>query len=161
MVPGQSYDNNPDQKYMNIHIDNSKRTPIIGFIGDILHDYDLRHISHMDGGYESWSITNPGRLTLYKGNLKTSNNNDLVQVYKFVVAHEFGHTLGISDAYERPGSKAARETPEVPLNEIMRSSGGTINTNTIEMVLEAWSTNQWQCFDGSNTYSKSKVLRLK
>jgi hypothetical protein len=92
---------------MNIHIDNSKPKLIIGFIGDILSVSDWNYTSHMDGGNESWSITNPGKMTLYQGEHEVSKYKYPAEVYKFFVAHEFGHTLGISDAYKRPGSEAA------------------------------------------------------
>lgn len=159
-MPGQSYDNSSNQKYVYVYFGNSKLNPIIGFIDAKLGISVWRYISHMKGSNKIWSITNPGRITLYEGEYEVSNYSDSVQEYKSIIAHEFAHTLGISDAYKRPGSEAAKKTLEVPNNDIMRTRGGTINANTIEMILEAWSTNQWQCFDGNNKYSKSKVLKL-
>jgi hypothetical protein len=161
MVPGQQYDNNSSQEYMNIHIDNSKPNLISSWFGFNLSESDRKHRSHMDGGRE-WSITNTGRITLYEGQHEVSLYSNPVQGYKSVAAHEFGHTLGISDAYERIGIKAASKiTIEVPSNDIMRETYGIVNANTIEMILEAWSTNQWQYFDGHNSQKKSKAIKFK
>ncbi|MDQ2088225.1 hypothetical protein RBH29_17515, partial [Herbivorax sp. ANBcel31] len=144
MVPGQSYFVNSNQRYLNINI-------------DLIDPPKKRVPSTMSGGGRRWSVVSPGSINIVHYDNKYPN---MLKGHKYVAAHEFGHTLGLSDAYERPSSEAAEVTAEVPRNDIMRRHRGTVNANTIEMVWEAWSTNQWQYFDGHNRYPASRVIKF-
>ena len=73
--------------------------------------------------------------------------------FKYQAAHEFGHVLGLGDAYggltqaEAPKTPAALE--EVPADEVMRSGwhSAKVYPNTIEMILEAFKTSALQKYD--------------
>ena len=73
--------------------------------------------------------------------------------FKLQAAHEFGHVLGLGDAYGGLTQHEAPKTPaaltEVPANEIMRSGWfeAEVYPNTIEMILEAFKTSSLQKYD--------------
>ncbi|TCK93202.1 pregnancy-associated plasma protein-A [Natranaerovirga hydrolytica] len=81
--------------------------------------------------------------------------------YAKVSAHEFGHVLGIGDAYpskedNRPG--AGHGFDETPHNMLMRNNS-VLTSNEVEMVWEAWKTNEWQYFQTYKNYIKTEVIR--
>ena len=47
-----------------------------------------------------WSCTNPGKLTIYKGDSRT-NYTYTTDEFQRVSAHEFGHILGVGDLYNK------------------------------------------------------------
>ncbi|MNW61481.1 hypothetical protein D3C74_395430 [compost metagenome] len=51
-----------------------------------------------------WSKANPGKVTMYHGDSRS--NGDLYSIgdFKWVSAHEFGHILGVNDAYSSKNS---------------------------------------------------------
>ena len=57
-------------------------------------------ISNVSLPFWGWSISNYGKMTIYKGD---SRNNVLYSANQFerVAAHEFGHILGVSDLYKK------------------------------------------------------------
>jgi hypothetical protein len=63
-----------------------------------------------------------------------------ISQFKYVSAHEFGHMLGIGDAYN--GTNAMSN----PLyaNDLMMVQMGVTSETDIYMVLEAWRINQYQ-----------------
>lgn len=84
--------------------------------------------------------------------------------YGRTVAHEFGHILGLDDAYGGGSRPDAKVTIEVPDNgwlkgDIMRNNG-YVTPNDIEMVWEAWKTNMWQYFQDYDGHIKSSVIKL-
>ena len=69
--------------------------------------------------------------------------------FKLQAAHEFGHVLGLGDAYGGLTQHEAPKTIEVPEGEIMRSNWreAVVYPNTIEMILEAFKTSSLQKYD--------------
>jgi len=47
-----------------------------------------------DGG---WSQSNPGRITMYIGDSRRPNLKFSAAEFRWVAAHEFGHTMGVRD----------------------------------------------------------------
>ena len=93
------------------------------------------------------------------GNKKPYREEYTVTRYKDTAAHEFGHVLGLGDAYDVSWHSAANATTgEVPQNDMMRSNG-TVTPNDIEMLLYAWQLNTWQEYVDSNRYAKSPAIR--
>lgn len=81
-----------------------------------------------------------------------------------VAAHEFGHVLGLSDAYAGLHPEAPM-TEEVPEYDIMRSPvnsqnyfSGTVTSNDIEMVLMAFIKNETQWFYANMSLSEAIKL---
>jgi len=112
-----------------------------------------------------WSIRNASSFTLYD----TYSNGVLVSAQNFgdTAAHEFGHVLGLGDAYNagyRGGSSMAIQdgfyapryytvedrygkpyTVEVPNDDIM-IGGKNVTSNDVRMVLDAWTQGEVQYF---------------
>ncbi|MGO4548543.1 hypothetical protein AB4Z29_27515 [Paenibacillus sp. 2TAB23] len=94
---------------------------------------DKLGISNMSGG---WSTANPGKITMYYGDSR--GNGDLYSSSDFmwVSAHEFGHTLGVGDAYSSKNS--------TDVTSIYNHFGTGVQEIDIRMVLNAWSTGKYQ-----------------
>lgn len=117
--------------------------------------------------FSNWSPGNVGKIKLFSG----YRYSDDTKVYNYspeqlgsVAAHEFGHILGLGDAYgEGSRPEVSRETSEVPLYDIMRNSYGNVTLNDIEMVWRAWVTNTYQSFQnwksGRYSYKKSRAIK--
>ena len=80
--------------------------------------------------------------------------------FQWMAAHEFGHSLGLRDAYQDNSKLSYNE--EVKYRSIMASQGGVVTANDIEMLMLARALNDMQSyFDetfkiGSKTYSHPK-----
>ncbi len=113
------------------------------------------------GGYGnwSWSVSNPGIIEIYSDDSRNNNPPYTEAEYRFVAAHEFGHILGLSDAYPAANNnKKIVDNAEIGSDGIMYSNiAAVIYSNDIEMILEAFSVNQKQYHLGKN---KSRVVRL-
>lgn len=116
--------------------------------------------------FKRWSIKNPVKyVRLYTGHLRNGViSYDDWGGFKAVTAHEFGHVLGISDAYDVSaerligGRKAAPEVIidkvngeeiiyETPKNAIMRSGfreGDFVTDYDIKLMWDAFLTNTFQ-----------------
>ena len=104
---------------------------------------------------EYWSRATPGGIILFTHGLETEDRPTDAE-FKKKVAHEFGHILGMDDAYEVPKEDNANWTrnsapvEKVPIYDIMR--GGTakqqVSALDIMMALDAFKTNQVQFFPG-------------
>ena len=88
--------------------------------------------------------------------------NVWADAFRYQAAHEFGHVLGLGDAYHGVTQVGAPDNPkalaEVPADEIMRSGwhSAEVYANTMEMILEAFKTGSLQKYDPRN---HSKVIR--
>jgi len=103
--------------------------------------------SHVSYGFGGWSITNSGKMTVYTRTGEGTNERQRTETeFSNTVAHEFGHMLGLDDAYGEGSRPEADITAEIPSNDIMRSHWGTpvITDNDIEMLVLAWSNNEMQ-----------------
>ncbi len=91
--------------------------------------------------------------------------------FKQSVTHEFGHLLGIGDAY-KTASRQVAVTAEIPDDDIMRNvaskvSGGErvaavisrVSSNDIEMVLTGWLHNKCQFFSVSDGVRSVAIRR--
>lgn len=128
--------------------------------------------------YPEWSTYNVGKISMYK---KDERNQDEYnyQKYQSTIAHEFGHTLGIGDAYlENDYGKKLDTNGEISPGKFWGIDGnimyhnGIVYANDIEMVLEAYTNNCYQYYlDRTGEYSflnfaithkenKSNVIRL-
>lgn len=134
----------------------------------LLASYFYEEISNTSKG-GVWSINNTSTVTMYdhytkfktdaNGNKQPYREEYTVTRYKDTAAHEFGHVLGLGDAYDVSWHSAANATTgEVPQNDMMRSNG-TVTPNDIEMLLYAWQLNTWQEYVDSNRYVKSPAIR--
>ncbi len=114
---------------------------------------------------ERWSIVNIGAMRLFTRGIKEEKNYKYIynsDRFLHMIAHEFGHVLGLKDAYKRTdlsGWREAKETEEVNYKNMMRSDG-EVQSNDIEMILEAWQNNQMQYYASSQYGTKSAVIRL-
>lgn len=144
MVPGKTYYNNPAQKYIQFVVDTADESWYDDKLGGIIGD---EHISHFKGGRSDWSISSSKEITLYKCYKKDIyNENEL----KGVASHEFGHALGLGDAYpEANGDITLVSNDEVTNGKGTISNGNImwnnreVLANDVEMVLEAF---KWRLY---------------
>lgn len=106
--------------------------------------------------FTSWSTDNVGNIWLYHQDNREEKNYQVYDYdnFKRIAAHEFGHTLGIGDAYfknEDEGGRKLTSNNEIQTGNIMFESGKNhVSCNEVELMLEAFVTNEWQA------YSKKK-----
>ena len=99
--------------------------------------------------YYSWKINNIGKMTMY--NFHTHSNNPYdSEDYKRAAGHEFGHFLGLKDAYKENevGGKPTKETFEATKDDIMWE-GDIVSFNDMEMFFLAALYNEKQYFNSS------------
>ena len=100
-----------------------------------------------------WSRTKPGFSKIFTNEIGTGVpfSDDEIAL---IAAHEFGHALGLGDAYEetRAGRKRRKAAPidKVPENDLMRGAHGdmsdSVSVTDILMLLRAFETNSEQGF---------------
>jgi hypothetical protein len=91
--------------------------------------------SYMTKPLFGWSPNNPGSITMRTGDARTGTVYTSDQ-FKWVSAHEFGHILGVGDAYNSKNSTG--------VTSIFNVFGTCVQQGDIDKVLAAWSTNKWQ-----------------
>lgn len=106
-----------------------------------------------------WKINKHRKVDLYNYEIGNSYNVEPLKSDSMIllVAHEFGHVLGLSDAYARPEfnlEQAPLGGYEVPDDDIMRdprkpgsqARNGKVTPNDIEMMLLAFMRNEQQYY---------------
>lgn len=111
------------------------------------------HISNVEQLSGSWTINNLGHMNIY--NHCQLDDSIVVELdkneYSRTAAHEFGHFIGLGDAYN-----GCQATDEVKENDIMWN-GSIISSNDIEMILLAAlkSEKQYYYSDGAKIISEA------
>lgn len=131
----------------------------------ISNNYNWSCITDYTGKGFTWSVLNVGTMLLFiklisekKKYESTHKSKDFVGT----VGHEFGHIWGIHDAYKKEdvdGWSGAKVTEEIEKNNIMKNNG-VVQSNDIEMMLQASMENQTQYHFYSIYGKKSSVIRL-
>lgn len=113
-----------------------------------------------------WGI-DIGTITMYKA----AGNNESYgkEAYVHTVAHEFGHVLGLNDAYLKNDTgqnllsniEVVTNRNEFYKDSTIMDTNGKVYVNDIEMLLEAFATKQWQSYINRTNNSVSQVIRLK
>lgn len=109
-------------------------------------------------GY-TWGIDNVGHIHAYPGMEESYSRTKFIEM----IGHEFGHILGLGDAYEEKGRKTGTSGDDVPIFDIMRD-GDRVTSNDIEMLLLAWKENEKQHFDTEFfglLFKKSEAIKGK
>jgi hypothetical protein len=77
------------------------------------------------------------------------------EVFMSIAAHEFGHALGLWEAYGSAFPYAYND--EIPSSSIMGTSNGNniVTNNELEMILWAWRTNDMQYFGELSSQNNS------
>jgi len=122
---------------------------IINSIDDGAH---LSKVALPYGAY--WKINNIGKMTIYNHEYIRNYSRE---EYINIASHEFGHLVGVGDAYGNPYEDNVGNNDETPGEDIMRG-GGYISENDIEMVFLAALKNQKQYFYNDE---KGGVIRIK
>ena len=80
--------------------------------------------------FTGWSKEKPGKVTMFYGDSRNDNPRYNVDQFKWIAAHEFGHILGVLDAYpDNPGLPTIFNEPAYKY---------TVQEIDIMMVLLAW-----------------------
>lgn len=112
--------------------------------GDTVHISNVRSIQ--------WSIQTLGDMTIYNH----CQEEDIVEnEFYRQVKHEFGHFMGLGDAYN-----GAEETDEVTCEDIMWN-GSIVSSNDIEMLFLAALKNEKQYFYSNGIKIKSEAITIK
>ena len=145
---GNPFINWGNYKWLNIRIDATDTPP------------SQSNVTWRGFGDVGWNLSNFGFMTLYKRpkNLNVPPYSE----FEFAVAaaHEFGHTIGLGDAYlKNSEGKVLANNVEMGSIGIMYGAPykNYVYSNDIEMILEAFSVNKQQYYFGVN---KSRVVRL-
>ncbi len=135
-----------------IHIDEKKDMKKLNF-----------HINHEGRGFAPYNIFWNIRGNIFNSVYCFQFQKNVYYTYnRFaqLAAHEFGHLIGLGDAYKDITQDAAPVNPETPQLNIMRDCSNIVSSNDIEMVLEAFKTNKLQRYtDYYFLFKKSKVIR--
>jgi len=83
-----------------------------------------------------WSPDNPGSIVMRTGDSREGGKIYTATEFEWVSAHEFGHILGVGDAYNSQNSTGVKS--------IYQAFGTGVQPGDISKVLQAQSTGQWQ-----------------
>jgi RHS repeat-associated protein len=87
-------------------------------------------------GLFGWSKSSPGSMTMDILARSGSGEKRTVSDFRWTAAHEFGHILGVGDAYNSQNSTG--------VTSIMNKRGVGVQAGDIVMVLNAWNTSKFQ-----------------
>ena len=123
------------------------------------------------GGHEYWSVSSIQTITLYKqGYMSTIDVFGIgpTEIYRSLTAdeimriasHEFGHVLGIDDAYE---NKSLNRPDATMLygDDMMKyeyNAASPLSGWDLAMALQAFSENKWQYWMEYSGHTPSKVV---
>ncbi|MDR0812602.1 MAG: Ig-like domain-containing protein [Oscillospiraceae bacterium] len=100
----------------------------------IIDSYDYAGVSHFSPN-SSWSKSNGGTIIMYSGDTRSSPTHVYSDSsFQWTVSHEFGHALGIADAYNTNPT----------ITSIMNRFGTKVQNVDIQKMLRAFETNTWQ-----------------
>ena len=156
-----------DNRYVHIYVENDEYT------GGKWYD-SCYGIPHTDT--QGWSpekigtgiLWDCGQITMYP-RYKDKPVSYTEMEYQHTIAHEFGHVLGLDDAYPSAnGGIKLEDNDEVPIPEIeefyqgiLMHSNGFSYANDFEMVFQAFSERKYQSYFEYKRNEKSEVIRLK
>ena len=103
----------------------------------------------------NWSTENVGyEIDLFRQDNREVRTYEVFSYDRFmkIAAHEFGHALGIGDAYfKNESGLKIDDNAEMKSRDIMFYSGvNYVVANEVEMMLEAFDTNKWQIYAKKN-----------
>jgi hypothetical protein len=99
--------------------------------------------SNVRYGLFGWSPSNPGKMTIYTG--FTDGTARTAQQFKYTAAHEFGHILGLGDAYESvAGINSTVSNDMMRWAESGRNTIYKISSANIQGALKAYNTKKFQ-----------------
>jgi len=122
--------NDDEQKYFEINLD--------------AHGDEIAAHNHIGGG---WSLDSPGTVNIKTAGAISEDNN--LNYLEQCIAHEFGHALGLHEAYWLNYMGAYVPNEEIGHSDIMwfgTNQKQIVTGNDIEMMLKAYETNQMQYF---------------
>lgn len=161
-----------NQKYFVINIDNTILNKKYDKDEDYVKEHNINDSATLQIPHAvkwgDWSVDSTSEVNMYRA---YNTNEDYTQFeYGQTLAHEFGHVLGLDDAYGNIDDGGIRpdadDNIEVGIDDefytgnMMRENGSAI-PNDVEMVWEAFRTNKWQYYKSYNNYTKSKVIRYQ
>jgi hypothetical protein len=97
-------------------------------------DKYVEHISNVKG---NWAINKVGEMTMYNHYQKSEQSTIYYNVMDYIktACHEFGHMLGLGDAYHDDENIEAPVTLEVPAEDIMRGNSKISDSSKLEVTL--------------------------
>ena len=138
-------------------------------------DYNGTDVGYMHGAgaYSYWSIAGGKDVQLYRRRnvTTTTSSGSLTKPEPFtatefmrIAAHEFGHVLGLCDAYPDDGGTRPMADPihanRTNIMHYLPSDTATyeINSNNLAMMMQAYTDNEWQYWRSFDSNVQSIAL---